>query len=571
MQADSRTLHEYLIALKYRGKLILGVAGTVFGAAVLLAVFLPPVYQATATILIEQQEIPTEMVRSTITSYADQRVQTISRRVMTTANLRPVILKYNLYPVAVAEGAVEAAADIMRDSDVKLELVSAEVTDPKSGKPVQATIAFKISYEAAVPGIAQQVTNDVAQIYLAENIKTRTEQTAEISGFLGAEADRLKKDVAELETQLAQFKEKNVGKLPELATLNIQTLDRIDVELRDTDRQLRTVEAQRIALQSQAAQLETSDAPLVGGKVVTPGQRLLEAQTQYYALAAKYSPDHPDVVRARKELESLRSASGGGGGDRARIEEQLMAKRAELAIARDRYAPEHPDVRRLSGEAAGLEAQLAATPRSSPAGSDYGREALRASAAYIQVQAGLSTADADLRSLRAKQFELMSKRNEYEARLAQSPEVERVYRELSRDYDAAVIKLKDVQAKQLSAQLAESLETSQKGERFELLEPASLPEAPVRPNRPAIVFLGLMFALASGIGAMVMVEALDDTVRGSRGVAALLNAPPLAVIPIIEIGRPGSGSRTASLAAAAVLGAWLAALLARGASLPGLN
>jgi succinoglycan biosynthesis transport protein ExoP len=66
--------------------------------AVTVALVLPPTYTSGATILIEQQEIPQELVRSAVTSFADQRVQVISQRVMTTQNLLELIERYNLYP-----------------------------------------------------------------------------------------------------------------------------------------------------------------------------------------------------------------------------------------------------------------------------------------------------------------------------------------------------------------------------------------------------------------------------------------------------------------------------------------
>lgn len=557
MEPESRTLNDYLISIKYRLRLVLGVMAAVFSAALLLAVTLPSVYQSTATILIEQPEIPSELVRSTITTYADQRVQIVSRRVMTTGNLAAVVRKYELYPDEVATSGIEAAAEIMRSTDIQMNLVSAGTTDPKSGKPVQTTIAFTVSYEAASPQLAQQVTNDVAQLYLAENVRARTEQGAGISSFLGAEAARLKSEVAEFEAQMASFKERNAGRLPELSTLNVQTLDRIEVELREVDRQLRTAESQRIAMQSQAAQLEASESPVLNAKVVTPGQRLIEAQTEYLALASKYSDDHPDVVRARKELDSLREATGGGSGGTSLVRDQLIAKRTELSVAQNRYSAEHPDILRLTDEVAELERELKAASR---AGRNLSRDAVRSSPAYIQVQSGIYSAEAEARSLGAKQAELIGRRAEYESRLVQAPQVEREYRELSRGYEASVAKLKDVQAKQLEAQLSQNLETKQKAERFELLEPAALPEAPIRPNRVAIVFLGLVFALAAGLGAMVIAEALDDTVRGSRGVAGLLHAPPLAVIPLIGVDGEARGSVALGLAAHLLPGGWLVGL-----------
>ncbi len=116
----------------------------------------------------------------------------------------------------------------------------------------------------------------------------------------------------------------------------------------------------------------------------------------------------------------------------------------------------------------------------------------------------------------------------------QTPQVEREYRALALDYENALAKYREIKAKEMEARLAEALETGRKGERFTLIEPPLLPEEPIRPNRLAILFLGMVFSFAGGIGGAAVSESLDSSVRGARGVAALVGAPPLASIPTIE-------------------------------------
>lgn len=558
MELEPRTLGEYISAIKYRKKLVFGLFTAVFAGSVALALGLPSIYRSTATILIEQPEIPTDLVRTTVTSVASERVDTVSRRVMSTTNLGELIRKYNLYQKEIASGGIEAAAARMRSTDITVEVIDDEV-DPRA--KVQPSIPFTVSFDSNSPAVTQQVARELADLFLAENIKNRTEQAAEISGFLGAEVARLSKEVAEQEALVAAFKEKNAGRLPELGSLNMQTLERTENELREIDRQRQAAEARRISLAGQVEELEAAGVPMGGNsRIVTPGQRLVEAQTEYYALLAKYSEGHPDVVRARKELESLRGVAGGGG-ERSYLEGQLSQKRLELATAQNRYAADHPDVRRLSTEIEGIEAQLRSSSSAQAGGSmsSYGMDSVRSSGAYIQLQTSIKAVDAEIASLRAKQAELYGKRSETEARLVQSPQVEREYRELSRGYETSLARLKDVQNKQIEARFAENLESKQKSESFKLISAPALPASPVSPNRPAILFLGLVFGLAAGIGAMLMADALDDSVRGSRGVAALLNAPPLAVIPVIDArgGKPGALPAAAAAALAFLLAGWL--------------
>src|SRR6202051_5201924 len=143
--AHSADLREKLLSYWRRRRTFLLVAGVTFAAAVTLALLLPATYRSTATILIEQQEIPQELVRSVIPSFADQRVQVISQRVMTTQNLLALIDRYKLYPDIRQKEPREVLLDKMR-GDIGMHMISADVIDPRSGRPTQATIAFSVSY-----------------------------------------------------------------------------------------------------------------------------------------------------------------------------------------------------------------------------------------------------------------------------------------------------------------------------------------------------------------------------------------------------------------------------------------
>ena len=164
-------------------------AAICFVMTILLAVLLPPTYRAGATILIEQQEIPQELVRSAITSFADQRVQVISQRVMTTQNLLSLIDRYKLYPDIRLTKPREVLMQRMRD-DIAMKMISADVIDPRSGHPTQATIAFSVSYQNESPDLALKVANDLTTLYLNENLTSRTRLAEQTSAFFAEEASR---------------------------------------------------------------------------------------------------------------------------------------------------------------------------------------------------------------------------------------------------------------------------------------------------------------------------------------------------------------------------------------------
>ena len=138
-----------------------------------------------------------------------------------------------------------------------------------------------------------------------------------------------------------------------------------------------------------------------------------------------------------------------------------------------------------------------------------------------------------MRSLKIQRADLEEKLAEYEDRLLLTPQVESEYRALVREYDNAVMRYQTIKSKQMTAEVGKQLEKERKGEKFTLIDPAALPEEPISPNRPAIIFLSLVLALGAGIGSAAVAEGMTNAVRGTKSLAAILNTAPLAVIPYL--------------------------------------
>ncbi|MEZ5447373.1 MAG: lipopolysaccharide biosynthesis protein, partial [Gammaproteobacteria bacterium] len=166
-------------------------------------------------------------------------------------------------------------------------------------------------------------------------------------------------------------------------------------------------------------------------------------------------------------------------------------------------------------------------------------------------------------SIRQQKEALRAKLAEFEQKLADSPEVERVYRDLMRDYETSTLKYEEMTQKQMAAQVSQTLETEQKGERFSLIEPPLKPEKPAKPNRLAIALLGTMLAFAGGIGSTAIAEALDPAIYGRSALTALTGVPPLAVIPeIVTAGERRARMLMRAVTLLAVIAALVLALLA---------
>ena len=521
MDEQTRELQDYLTAIRKRKTGILVIAITVMVISAAIAYLMPPKYQSSATILIEQQEIPSELVMSTVTSYAAERIQSIEARVMSRTNLLAIVDKYNLYPEE-RKGATTAEIIKRMSDDVSLELLSAEVVDPRTGRPTEATIAFSLSYQGDSPEKVQRVANELATLYLSENLKSRTQRVEDTASFFRQEAASLASLIAELEEKLALFKQENVQLLPELQQLNLQMLQRKETELANLEARLNTLEQQRFYLGGQLAQIDPGDPAAPGGV-----QRLKQLEAEYASYRARYSADHPDVQKLKREIDSLRREVGGTDSSDA-IASQILELRAQLGAVREKYTPEHPDVLRLEQKIASLNSELARMQSRSEL--DYYQNQ-PANPAYITLQAQLAAAESEIKSVTQQRQKLLADMQELEANMLKAPQVEREYRVLTRDYENAVAQYQETRAKQSRAESARVLETEQKGERFTLIEPPALPEEPVSPNRPAILMLGLVLSLGSGLGFAFVADAISGAVSGARNVQRMLGAAPLAVIP----------------------------------------
>jgi uncharacterized protein involved in exopolysaccharide biosynthesis len=307
--------------------------------------------------------------------------------------------------------------------------------------------------------------------------------------------------------------------------------ERTELDLREAENRISALDSQRVLLQAQLAQLSPnatvySDS---GQRVFNAEDRLKDLKSKLASLKARYAPTHPDVISTQREVDGLEKEVKAEDGTSDRLR-QLSDAKARLAAASARYTPDHPDVQRLQREVDRLQ-------RATAADADSAIEQTKHDHAdnpvYIQVKGQLDALTVDRDEAVKKRDELQSKFNDYERRLAKSPDVERQFRELARSLDSAQMKYQEVLAKQTEAQVAQNLETERKGEKFTMIEPPQRPEKPISPNRALIISIGLLLAIAAGVGAVMARESFDGSVRGPGDIRQLLQVPALASIPII--------------------------------------
>ena len=222
MQDDLTSIQDLISIIGRRKWSLVLPALLVFAVAVVAACVWPPTYRSISTSLIEEQGIPREFVASSVTGFADQRLQMINQRVMISSKLLEIVKQFNLYPEQRKKKTTEEIIDLMR-KDIAFKTISADVVDSRTGRPSAATIAFSLAYDGPVPEIVQRVAGVLTSLYLAENLKVREQQTAGTFKFLDEEARDLKAQLDTIDASISAFKKKNMDALPELLQINLQS------------------------------------------------------------------------------------------------------------------------------------------------------------------------------------------------------------------------------------------------------------------------------------------------------------------------------------------------------------
>lgn len=524
-------LNDYIDVIRRRKYHFLISMAIVFSIAVALAFLLPSVYRSTATILIEEQEIPPDLVRSTVTSYAAERIERIAQEILQQDNLLLIAERYNLYPEYRESGLLQPISSEMK-KNIKKELVSAEVRDPKYGRSTQATIAFTLSYDSNDPEVAQKVANELTDLFLQANSKARIKSAEETTAFLSAEARELNHEISQIEAEIAEFKAANADYLPELSPLNLQFMTRTENEINDLESRIQAQEERKIALQGNLAQVDPYQGLVAstGQRILTPSEQLKAKKVEFLRLSSIYSPEHPDIIKLRSEVETLEKTVGATDSTKEQFE-QLALLRSQLVEKKEKYSKDHPDVIQLEKSIHNLKQAIQARSRLGVLPSNT---APPDNPAYINLQTQLLAIDSNIRAMVNQRTELKKKLAIYENRLARTPQIEKEYRTLLRDYEELKERYRDVKNKVMQAKIAQSLEEKGKGEHFSVIEPAGFPNEPIKPNRLGILLLGTVLAMGAGVAVAFVAEFLDSSIYREKQMLNILGEPPLAIIPRME-------------------------------------
>lgn len=538
-EQESAGFGEYLGILRRRRKLLLMVGLPIVAIGATLALALPDVYRSEGQIEIEGAQAvkqnPNALAQDPEESpYADQYVRSLSTVVLSDRNLAKLLAEHQLY-----DDQSEDPAGALKDlrGDIKVDIVTVPILDPNTGRERDVVTAFTVAYDNKEPQRAQEGAEWLVNAFLAENREDRQRQAGGRAKFFAGEAERMRQHVAKLEGRLAEFKQKNAGKLPELNEMNLNVMDRTENDIQNVESQMQALRRERVFLVSQLAQARSA-SPEAGN--------LRALEDEYARKSVQYDQSHPDLIMLRRQIDQLKAGSASAGQS---LKGQLQTQRSILAEARQRYSENHPDVQRIQRNIQALEARIAA-------GETADVSTAADSPMAIQLQTQLNATDTQLAALQARAMELRTKLTGLEGRIVAAPEVEREYQAVTRDLASARAKYDELLKRQMDAEVSEAAIAGGTADKFQVKSSPKIPEDPAKPQRLAIMIIAVVLGALASLTAVILAQLLDATVRGARDIQDILGVAPLTAVPVIKHSgakKPKRGAPAyAATAAAAV-------------------
>lgn len=534
MDLNSKNLNDYFAVLVRRKLYLLATWVVITVVAVAVAYNLPKAFRSTATMLM-QAPMPEKLSDSTGHLYADEQIQTIYQKVLTTQNILTIIKELGLFEsdksAAVQDSSIQSDVVEAFKESTEVEIATSSLTDNNAKF---ADIVFNISFSYEKPEKARDAVSALAKLLIEYNDKARQQRAFKVTGFLVEELEKLSKKSQELDSKIAGYKEKHIFSLPDQIQANMAAMERMETETRDTESQIRNIKDRIIYLEAELARAN-SDFSTDSGDDKKPRSKeesLRLLQTKFAQLSSIYSPSHPDLLRIKREIKAM-SAFADLTPSREAIADRLDASKNELKILKESYKENHPEITKKKTEIENLERQLSHAKSDIPANNARG-SMHSSNPAYLALDVQLRNSRSELQSLIQKQDYLKTKLENTKNLLSMTPRVEVEYSDLIRERDSTIKKYNQLKEKWLDAKLVQSIEEEQQGQTLTVLEPPNLPVHQEKAVRKKVAIGGCIFGLFAGIALVLLMEYFDPAVRGYRSVIEITGLTPLVVIPYID-------------------------------------
>jgi len=432
---------------------------------------LPSMYRSSTLILVEQPAVSQQYVISNVASDLGERLESIKQQILSRTLLLHIIEKLNLYPSERARRTPDDVVERMR-KNVDIDL-------SRSAERERLT-AFTISFSADNPYVAQQVTTELTNILISENLEVRQEQSQSTTEFLQSQLDSARQNLAAQEQRVREFKDKHLGDLPGQLQSNIQILSGLQNQLQAEQDGLGRAKQQNTYLESLLGQFRRP-----GGSAATLStldQELDKLRSDLADLSSRYTDQHPDVRKVKEQIARTQ-----------RMRDQMAAQ---------------------------LKSNLGAKPADSDSLVDYsGGKPLPP---QMEVESQLKANQLEIANRQKSIHGLEAQIVDYQSRLNRTPVREQELADITRDYDQSRAYYDSLLAKKNQSELATNLEKLQEGEHFRMADPPSLPSKPESPYRFKLACLGLLLGLVAAVAATAGAEMLDDRIYEEKEFRKLL-------------------------------------------------
>jgi polysaccharide chain length determinant protein (PEP-CTERM system associated) len=439
----------------------------------LLVKYLPKEYRSLATLGVTAPTVSPSIVGQPTLFDNQERLRALSQQLKSEQILSRVVQEEKL---ASGKDVAKAVDSLRGNIDIK-------VPDPvATTNEIRRLDTFVLSVADSDPSRAQRVADRVARVFVDENSKIRTERAEDTTAFINMQVAASQERINELESRLRRAKEAYMGQLPEQAGANLATVNGLRQQLATDATQIRS-ERDRMTIIDR--QIEAID---------------------------KNSVDEPITGR-----------SDGGLSPEARV----ASLERELATARTMYTDKHPEIQRLEEELASAKKEAVAAQQR-PAADRLAR--LQRNPAYLQLVADREVARNRIRDLERDTADTQASIARYQARVEAAPMVEQQLETIERDYNLEKQQYSELTAKQRAAAINANVERNRSGERFEVIESASFPAAPLKPI-PMRVWLGsILGGIIVGAGLTLLREYVDGAVHDERALRDEFELPILGSI-----------------------------------------
>lgn len=453
---------------------------------------IPARYKSSTMILVEQPTMPKDYVTPNVNEDLQERLQSITQQILSRSRLLHIMDDMHLYAKKRDRLSPDEAVESMR-KDIDIELVRG---------PDSRISAFKVSYSAPNPATAQRVTSALTTLFISENLEVRQQASEDTTKFLETQLETARQGLTAQEDKIRGFKGQHLGELPAQLESNLQILSGLQSQLQAQEDSLNTAKQQRVYVQTLLNQYRA-------------------------AQGASRSPDgsHTTLSAVDEELEKLKS---------------------DLSTLRSSYNDQYPEIRELKDKIARtekLKQQLQLNPAKAPTSaskagdsgngvSDAGGS--RDLSATAQLQSQLTANEAEIKNRERSIEALKAEIDRYRGRLNQEPVREQELADLTRGYEQSKLSYDELVKKKNDSAMATSMELMQQGERFRVLDPASLPLKPSFPDRMKMCLMGLGIGIVLGGAAVMAIEATDDRLYDEAELKQLLPVPVISEIPVVR-------------------------------------